>query len=74
MCSYQNCPRCGERSFEKLSSYSHCPNCLYFEDKWQNPETPYVKALHDIAEIEKEQFNTHYENNRKDSHESKKSA
>ena len=66
MCSFQNCPRCGEKSFEKLSSYSHCPNCLYFEDRWQNPETPYAKALLDIVEIENNQTNKHCESNGKD--------
>lgn len=25
------CPRCGERSYEKLQSHSHCFNCLYSE-------------------------------------------
>ena len=25
------CPRCGERSYEKLQSHSHCFNCLFSE-------------------------------------------
>lgn len=25
------CPRCGERTYEKLRSHSHCFNCLYSE-------------------------------------------
>lgn len=27
-----SCPRCGERSYEKLQTHSHCLNCLYSED------------------------------------------
>ncbi len=46
------CPRCGERSFEKLKTYSHCSNCLYAEDSWETPEATYLKAMKDIAEIE----------------------
>lgn len=49
------CPRCGERSFEKLKTYSHCSNCLYAEDSWESPEAAYLKAMKDIAEIEKAQ-------------------
>lgn len=49
------CPRCGERSFEKLKTYSHCSNCLYAEDSWETPEAAYLKAMKDIAEIEKAQ-------------------
>ncbi len=27
--SYLNCPRCGDRSYERLQSYSHCVLCDY---------------------------------------------
>lgn len=50
-----NCPRCGERSYEQLRTYSHCPNCLYSEDRWEGPDATYFKAMKDIAEIEKAQ-------------------
>lgn len=26
------CPRCGERAFEHLESYSHCASCFMFEE------------------------------------------
>lgn len=26
------CRRCGHLGFERLKSYGHCANCLYFED------------------------------------------
>lgn len=29
---FEMCPRCGERSFERLLIYSHCVNCNYFEN------------------------------------------
>lgn len=56
MSTYRQCPRCGERSYEVLNSYSHCINCLYTEDRWQNPETPYFKAMQEIAALEKEEL------------------
>jgi hypothetical protein len=30
------CPRCGCKAFENLSSYSHCVNCFYAEDYYQD--------------------------------------
>ncbi|MBL7542836.1 MAG: hypothetical protein JNL11_03425 [Bdellovibrionaceae bacterium] len=46
------CPRCGERAFEKLKTYSHCSNCLYAEDTWESPNAAYLQAMKDITEIE----------------------
>lgn len=29
---FHSCPRCGERGYEKLRTYSHCVNCLFVHD------------------------------------------
>lgn len=34
MSYFCKCPRCGDRTLERLNSYSHCLECLYFEDYW----------------------------------------
>ncbi len=39
------CPRCGERSFEVMSTYAHCPNCLNVEDYWDDSEKSYHRAM-----------------------------
>ncbi len=39
------CPRCGSRSFETLATYSHCPNCLYFEDYYEDTQSAAYKAI-----------------------------
>jgi len=26
---WRNCPRCGERAYEKLKTHSHCVECFY---------------------------------------------
>ena len=49
------CPRCGERSYEQMKTYAHCSNCLFAEDRWESPDAIYLKAMKDIAEIEKAQ-------------------
>ena len=39
--NFINCPRCGEKSYEKLMSHDHCVNCNYsseFDNKYQIPE------------------------------------
>lgn len=33
-----NCPRCGERTYEKLATHSHCTGCLYSPDLDENYE------------------------------------
>lgn len=63
------CPRCGERSFEKLKTYSHCSNCLYAEDRWEGPDAVYLKAMKDIAEIEKAQAQKEKQSQRKEENE-----
>lgn len=45
MSSNCECPRCGSRSMERLSTYSHCPNCLYFEDFYDNGQALLRQAL-----------------------------
>jgi hypothetical protein len=41
---YTDCPRCGSHSFEHLQDYSHCPNCLYVNDRFEDHETCYYKV------------------------------
>lgn len=74
MSTTHNCPRCGDRSLEKLNSYSHCPNCLYFEDRWRNPETPYLESLKAIDEIERAQNKLKIKMPRKERNETKNCA
>lgn len=52
MLKFHQCPRCGGRSLERLTSYAHCPACLYFEDYWKSPESDYIEALKTIEEID----------------------
>ena len=52
--SFCNCPRCGERTLERLKSYSHCVECLYFEDYWVNPDRVLIEAEKESSEIEKQ--------------------
>lgn len=39
------CPRCGSRSLETLETYSHCANCLYFEDHYEDVQAQVFKAV-----------------------------
>ena len=39
---FTDCPRCGSNSFEHMSEYCHCPNCLYVEDYYEDAETCYA--------------------------------
>ncbi len=41
---FTECPRCGSHSFEHLSNHAHCPNCLHFEDYYEDTETCYGVA------------------------------
>ena len=41
---FKECPRCGNRSFEVLSDYGHCPDCLYIEDRWIDFDAGYREA------------------------------
>lgn len=45
MSSNCECPRCGSRSMERLSSYSHCPNYLYFEDFYNDGQVLLRQAI-----------------------------
>ena len=51
MSHYCQCPRCGERGMEKLETYSHCANCLYYEDYWTSPESDVIAAQNVLREI-----------------------
>jgi hypothetical protein len=42
---YTECPRCGSRCFEQLSDYAHCANCLHFEDRNEDLESCFYKAV-----------------------------
>lgn len=53
--SLRTCPRCGDRSFEKLQTYAHCPECLYVEDYWSSSESDFYQALKVMDEYEKAQ-------------------
>jgi hypothetical protein len=47
----RECPRCGNKAFEKLVSYAHCIECLYVEDYWENPESDYLQAQRVFDEV-----------------------
>jgi len=48
---YCRCPRCGDKSLERLETYSHCVNCLYAEDYWQSTEADLVDAQNFLKEV-----------------------
>lgn len=58
MSSNCECPRCGSRSMERLSTYSHCPNCLYFEDFYDDGQALLRKAI----AVEREVFGPNKDN------------
>lgn len=37
---FLNCPRCGDRGYERLKSYSHCVACLYSPVFDEEPDVP----------------------------------
>ncbi len=47
---FQRCPRCGTRALERLSSHSHCIECLYFESHAYDSDEAYLETI----KIEKE--------------------
>lgn len=47
---FYKCPRCGSHAFEPLSTYSHCIECLYVEDRHHDMES----AFHQAMRIERE--------------------
>lgn len=54
---YLNCPRCGERTLEALSTYAHCPNCLYspeLDERKRYRELPLDVAMRLIERLEAE--------------------
>ena len=44
MDQFSQCPRCGTKAFEQLKTYSHCVECLYFEDRHYDSESAYFQA------------------------------
>ena len=34
--TYLNCPRCSDLGYERLETYSHCVNCLFFHDRFED--------------------------------------
>lgn len=53
MGKYNSCPRCGGKTFEKMNSYSHCCECLYFEDYWTGPDRDVIDAEKVLRDLEK---------------------
>ncbi len=39
------CPRCGSRSFEKLQTYSHCFECLFIVDWWDDMTANHLQEI-----------------------------
>lgn len=56
------CPRCGTKAFEHLSSYSHCIECLYFEDRHYEHDSALINAL----KVEKELIQLSAQKSRKE--------
>lgn len=44
MDQFSRCPRCENRTLENLQTYSHCIDCLYFEDRHYDGEKAYFQA------------------------------
>ena len=41
---FKECPHCEEHGFENLRTYSHCVNCLFFEEHTGIPYEDYYEA------------------------------
>lgn len=39
------CPRCGTKTLEVLKTHSHCLECLYFENYYEDFDTSVTNAL-----------------------------
>ncbi len=52
------CPRCGTKALERLTTYSHCIECLYFEDHFYDLELAYVDAWEAEAYLAKHDITT----------------
>ncbi len=39
------CPRCGTKALDKLLTYAHCVECLYFQDHYLDLETSYRATI-----------------------------
>jgi hypothetical protein len=58
MSDLKECPRCGDRVFEVMSDYAHCPQCLYYEDYWLNAADRDRKNLDEAEDKLKEYDST----------------
>ena len=43
-----SCPRCGDRSLERLKTYSHCGQCLFFVDHGGPNESDLYDGLYEL--------------------------
>lgn len=53
MSSWSKCPRCGSGTFENLRSFSHCVECLYFDDSHISLEAGAFQAHKIQKELER---------------------
>ena len=51
MSYFCKCPRCGSSALEHLKTYSHCVECLYFQDYWKSTESNLSEADKTLAEL-----------------------
>lgn len=42
---FSKCPRCEIKSLENLETYSHCVNCQYFQDTYEDSESMFYEFL-----------------------------
>ncbi len=45
MDQFAHCPRCENRTLEQLKTYSHCIDCLYYEDRYHDSESGFYQAV-----------------------------
>lgn len=54
---FKNCPRCGTRHYEQLSTHGHCVECLYSSDFYDKGKVEFVSVSEDEKILkETEQF------------------
>lgn len=42
---FSQCPRCGVKSLENLSTFSHCVNCLFAADRYVDRDAGFFEAV-----------------------------
>lgn len=45
MDQFTHCPRCENRTLERLKTCSHCIDCLYYEDRYHDSESAFYHAV-----------------------------